>query len=154
MLAFEGVLERGSGGGAYIVVPDEVLADLGRGGRFRARGRLSDVEFRSSTIPIGGGRVCLGVHKATRQAAGVDFGDAVLVEIEPDDDLGRSEVPPELSQALDQESALRDAFESAAPYRRRDWVARIMEARQSATKQRRVARIIEDLRELAAGKAT
>jgi len=87
MLAFEGVVERGSGGGAYIVVPDEVLADLGRGGRFRARGRLSDVEFRSSTMPIGGGRVCLGVHKATRKAAGVDFGDAVLVEIEPDDDL-------------------------------------------------------------------
>src|SRR5438067_95086 len=104
MLAFESVLERGSGGGAYIVVPDEVLADLGRGGRFRARGRLSDVEFRSSTMSIGGGRVCLGVHKATRKAAGVDFGDVVIVEIEPDDDPGRSEVLPELSQALDRES--------------------------------------------------
>lgn len=34
---------------------------------------------------MGGGTVCLGVHKATRQAAGVDVGDRVDIVLERDD---------------------------------------------------------------------
>jgi hypothetical protein len=65
---FEGTLEPASGGGAYVSLPAEVLAELG-GGRLRVRGTLNGVAFRSSTMPMGRGTACLGVHKATQLGA-------------------------------------------------------------------------------------
>jgi hypothetical protein len=81
---FEAILEPGRGGGAFVRLPAEVIAALG-GARLRVRGTLNSVGFRSSTMPTGGGAVCLGVHKATRQTAGVGFGDTVAIHVVRDD---------------------------------------------------------------------
>jgi Domain of unknown function (DUF1905) len=73
------------GGGAFVLLPEEVLAALGGASRTRVTGTLAGVAIASSTMGMGEGRVALGVHKATREAAGVDFGDLVDVEVERDD---------------------------------------------------------------------
>jgi hypothetical protein len=72
---FTGKLEAGRGGGAFVVLPDKILDALGGGSRFRVKGALNGVNFSSSTMGMGGGRVCMGVHKATREAAGVGIGE-------------------------------------------------------------------------------
>ena len=112
----------------------------------RVRGRLNGVEFRSSTMPAGEGRARLGVHKATREAAGARFGDSVRVEFEVDDTPREVVVPAELAAVLDADPLLRARFGRLAPSRRRELVDGVTVAKKPETKQRRVARIVEELR--------
>ena len=79
---FSATLESAGGGGAFVEIPAAVLTRLGGGSRFRVRGRVNGVDFASSTMGMGGGRVALGVHKATRQAASVEIGDVIAVAIQ------------------------------------------------------------------------
>lgn len=143
---FEGTLEPARGGGAFVSLPAEVLAGLGGGTRLRVRGTLNGVGFRSSTMPTGGGAACLGVHRATREAAGAAFGDTVVVEIEVDDAPREAELPAELAGALASEPSLRAAFEGLAPSRRRELASSVAEAKREDTRARRVVRIVEQLR--------
>jgi hypothetical protein len=143
---FEGVLQAGRGGGAYVDLPPGVLAALDRGTRMRVHGRLNGVEFRSSTMPAGGGRACLGVHKSTREAAGAHFGDPVRVEFEVDDTPREVVVPAELAAGLDADPLLRARFDQLAPSRRRELADGVSEAKKPETRRRRIARIVEELR--------
>jgi hypothetical protein len=140
---FEGTLEPARGGGAFVSLPAEVLARLGGGTRLRVRGTLNGVGFRSSTMPTGGGAACLGVHRATREAA---LGDTVVVEIEVDDAPWEVELPAELAGALASEPSLRAAFEGLAPSRRRELASSVAGAKREDTRARRVVRIVEQLR--------
>jgi hypothetical protein len=110
------------------------------------RGTLNGVGFRSSTMPTGGGGACLGVHKATREAAGATFGETVVVEIEVDDASREADLPADLAAALAAEPALRAAFEGLAPSRRRELASSVAEARREDTRARRLVRVIEQLR--------
>jgi hypothetical protein len=66
---FQGVIEAARGGGAVVLVPSDVAEALGGLRQMRVFGTLDGVEYRSSTMPYRGG-LYIGVHKATRQAAG------------------------------------------------------------------------------------
>ncbi|HEY2706208.1 MAG TPA: YdeI/OmpD-associated family protein [Candidatus Dormibacteraeota bacterium] len=143
---FEGTLQPGPGGGAFVNLPPAALAGLGGGTRLRVRGTLNGVAFRSSTMPVGGGAACLGVHRATREAAGAGLGDTVMVEIEVDEAPREVEVPPPLARALAAEPALQAAYDRLAPSRRRELAGSVAEARRDETRDRRVARIVEQLR--------
>ena len=85
MPSFDAVLEHGPSGGAYVVVPDTAFAELGGKTRVRVRGRFGGVGLRSSVVSMGG-RVCVGVHKAVRLAAGVEFGQTATVELDRDEE--------------------------------------------------------------------
>jgi bacteriocin resistance YdeI/OmpD-like protein/uncharacterized protein DUF1905 len=144
---FEGALEAGPGGGALVRLPPEVVASLG-GTRVRVRGTLNGVDFRSSTMPTGGGAACLGVHKATREAAGAAFGDRVQVAVELDQSPREVELPPELAQALAADPALRSAFEGLAFTHRREQAEWIGAAKRPETRARRLGETLERLRTL------
>ncbi len=71
------------------------------------------------------------MHKATREAVGAEFGDALEFEITRDDAPRVLELAPELEAALAAEPALRDRFEALSFTRRRelaDPIARGQEA--------------------------
>jgi hypothetical protein len=146
---FDGQLKAGPGGGAFVVLPAAFLNRLGGGARFRVRGRLNGVEFASSTMAMGGGRVCVGVHKATREAAGVSIGDLVVIDIERDRRPRELELPAELVAAFAEHAALRSAFEAMSFTRRREYVESITGAKRAETRARRVARTLDALRERA-----
>lgn len=143
---FTAVLEAGRGGGAFVVLPDDVLAALGGGSRFRVRGSLGDVAFESSTMAMGGGRVCLGVHKATRHSAGVDIGDDVVVEVERDDRPRTLEIPADLGAALAEDPEARAAFDRLSFTHRREHIEALAGAKRTETRQRRLAAILDRLR--------
>ena len=144
VIRFDAVLESGTAGGAFVKLPDEVVELLGQGTKFRARGTIGGVAYQSSTMPAGSGRVCLGVHKSTRQAAGIGFGEQVCVEIEVDSSPREVIVPLELENTL-VATGLREAFDRLAPSRRRELAAGVAEAKTPATRDRRVAKIVEAL---------
>jgi hypothetical protein len=143
---FSGELEAGRGGGAYVVLPPEVLAALGGGSRFRVTGSLDDVRFESSTMAMGGGRVCLGVHKATRQAAGVQIGDTVTLEVERDERPRQLDIPHDLQAALATDPAAATAFDRLAFTHRREYVEWITGAKRAETRARRVVETLDRLR--------
>jgi hypothetical protein len=143
---FSGRMEAGPGGGAYVEMPADVLAALGGGSRFRVTGTLNGVDFASSAMSMGGGRVCVGMHKATRQQAQVDIGDLVEIRIERDDRPRELSIPPELAEALAADPTAAAAFEKLSFSHRREYAQWIGEAKRPETRARRLDQTMERLR--------
>jgi hypothetical protein len=146
MVSFEAPIQAGRGGGAFVEIPPDSLQELGGGTRFRVRGTLAGVALESSTMGIGAGRVALGLHKATREAAGVAIGDTVHIEVERDDRERAIVIPPEFEAALRDAPDARAFFDRLAPTHRRSYAEWIAGAKRAETKERRLARAIELLR--------
>jgi len=145
MERFEAVIEPGRGGGAFVVLPSSVWEALGASARMRVRGTLAGVPYRSSVMPMGGGRYALGLHKATRESAGVAVGDSVAIEVEVDDEPRDVEVPSELAAALDADPSARAAFEALAPTHRNEYARWVGDAKREETRARRAAQTVERL---------
>jgi hypothetical protein len=135
-----------TGGGALVDVPADAIAALGGLKQMRVIGTLNGLAFKSSTMPAGGGRLCVGVHKAMREAAAVSYGDLVELEIERDDRPRVLELPPELEEALRADPALRERFDSLSFSRRRDLAGPISEAKRPETRAARLERALAALR--------
>ena len=73
--------ERASGL-AVVDVPSDVTAVLGGLKQMRVRGVLNGMEFRSNTMPAGGGILALSVSRKLLDAAGLSVGDEAEIEIE------------------------------------------------------------------------
>jgi Bacteriocin-protection, YdeI or OmpD-Associated/Domain of unknown function (DUF1905) len=142
---FSATLQAGRGGGAFVEVPNEVLAGLGASGRFRVIGTVNGVELSSSTMPIGAGRVCLGVHKATRQAAAVNIGDDVQLEIQLDTRARTLHIPEDLAAALARNAPAAAAFERLSFSHRREYVEWVAVAKRDDTRARRITKTLERL---------
>jgi hypothetical protein len=136
------------GGGALVEVPRELIAALGGVKQMRVLGTLNGLPFRSSTMPMGGGRLCIGVHKATREQVGADIGDLITLEVSRDDAARVLELASELDAAFDAEPELRERFDALAFTRRRELADPILEAKRSETRAARLDRTVRALREL------
>jgi hypothetical protein len=119
------------------------------GGRkqFRVIGTLNGLPIRTSTFPYEGEGLWMGIHKATREAAGVVFGDELRLEISRDDAPRVLELPPELKAAFAAEPRLRDRFESLPFTRRRQMAESVAEAKKPETRAARMEKALATLRE-------
>lgn len=104
------------------------------------------MEFASSTMAMGGGRVCLGLHKATRAQAGVAPGDAIRLTVERNDHPRELHVPPELQDALAGDAAAAAAFERLSFTHRREYAEWVGEAKRPEMRARRVEQTLQRLR--------
>ena len=75
---FRAVVESARGGGHVVEVDRGDAAEIGAKHMTRVRGTLDGADYRSNVASMGG-RLVLGVHKATLQAADRDTGDTVTV---------------------------------------------------------------------------
>jgi hypothetical protein len=137
-VSFRALVESARGGGHVVEVSPDVAATLCAKHRTRVRGTLDEAEYRSNLISMGG-RLVLGVHKATLEAAGRDTGDTVRVTMAIDaEPLPNDEVPVLLDRALKKNARARRAWESMPPSHRRRYVGFITEAKRDETRERRV----------------
>lgn len=137
-VSFRSVVESARGGGHVVEVGPDVAEKLGAKHRTRVRGTLDDAEYRSNLISMGG-RLLLGVHRATLKAADRDTGDTVRVTMAIDaEPLPNDEVPVLLDRALKKNARARRAWESMPPSHRRRYVGFITEAKRDETRERRV----------------
>ena len=89
----------------------------------------------------------VGLSAEHRAGAGVAGGDEVEVDLELDTAPREVAVPDELAAALDAEPAARATFE-ALSYSNKSWhVLQVTGAKTDDTRQRRIARSIEVLRQ-------
>jgi uncharacterized protein YdeI (YjbR/CyaY-like superfamily) len=87
------------------------------------------------------------VHKATREAAGVAFGDELELQIRRDDAPRTLELPTELEAAFAAEPALRDRFDALSFTRRRELAEPITDAKKPETRAARLERALAALRD-------
>jgi hypothetical protein len=132
-----------NGNNVGIDVPEEIVLGFGAGKRVPVTVTLKGYTY-SSTIAVMGGRYLVGVAAAHRAAAGVAGGEELDVTIEHDAGPRTVEVPEDLAAALE-EQGLRDRFDALAFTYRKEHVRALTDAKTDATRQRRLAKIVDQL---------
>jgi Bacteriocin-protection, YdeI or OmpD-Associated/Domain of unknown function (DUF1905) len=140
---FEAVLER-RGQGTVVEVPFDVREAFGQA-RPPVRGTIEGVPFRS-TIAVYGGRSYLGFRRELREAAGVEPGETVAIEVERDDEPREVSVPEDLAAALSEDVDAQAAWDRLSYTHRREYVEALDEAKRDETRRRRLESTIAALR--------
>ena len=129
-----------------VQVPGEIVEALGSGKRPPVRVTINGYSYRS-TVAVMGGEYLIGVSAENRAGARVAAGDEVDIDIELDTEPREVTVPADFAAALDEEPAARQTFERLS-YSNRSWhVLSIQGAKTDETRQRRITKSIEALRE-------
>jgi hypothetical protein len=129
----------------WLVVPLDAKALWGEA-RPPVAGTIDGHPFRGR-LAVYGGETVLGLTKAWRAAAGLKPGDTVAVEIDRDDAPREVEVPPALQAALDGDPEAKAAFDGLSFTHRKEYARWIAEAKREETRERRLAKALEMLRE-------
>ena len=129
-----------------IRVPDEIVEALGKGKRPAVRVTINGFTYRS-TVAVMGNAYMVGVNAENRAGARVAGGDEVDVDLELDTAPREITEPAEFAAALAAEPKARRTFDSLS-YSNKSWhVYQIEGAKTDETRERRIARSIEALRE-------
>jgi hypothetical protein len=140
-LTITGELEPHGPAAAFVLTEDQVQA-VGEGAkRFPVRATINGQTLRLSVARMRG-EYLLGLSKANREAAGVQAGDTVTLELELDAAPREVAVPPALAQALAADPGARQAFDGLAFTHRKEFARWIEEAKRDETRERRVATTI------------
>ena len=145
---FRARLEEARAGGAIVLLPGDVAQALGGLKQMRVIGSVNGVAYQSSTMPYGGRGLFMGVHKATRAAAGVELGEMIDVVVARDDRPRVLELPAELEAALAAKPRLRARFDNLSFSRRKELAVPIAEAKLPTTRDARLQKALNNLREL------
>jgi hypothetical protein len=143
---FRTTIELGGKTATGLEVPAEVVEALGAGKKPPVRVTIGGHTYRS-TVAVMGGRYLLPLSAENRTAAGVAAGDDVDVEVELDREPREVTVPADLAAALDADAPAREAFQRLSYSHRRRHVMAIEDAKTPETRQRRVAKALEMLRD-------
>ncbi|MFE2322586.1 YdeI/OmpD-associated family protein [Streptomyces sp. NPDC059385] len=126
-------------------VPPEVVAALGEGSRPPVTITIEGHSWRSR-IALLRGRHLIGLSHANREAAGVEIGEEVEVEVELDTEPRVVVEPADFARALDEDPAARAAYDVLTYSRKREHVRAIEGAKKPETRQRRIEKAITTLR--------
>jgi hypothetical protein len=144
--SFRTTLLSGGKTATGIEVPDEIVAGFGRGHRPPVLVTINGHTYRS-TVAVMGGRHMIGVSAENRTGAGVKAGDEITVDLELDTAPRVVDLPNDLATALDAEPQVRKYF-SGLTYSQQQWHVQSIEgAKTDSTRQRRLAKSLEILRE-------
>jgi Bacteriocin-protection, YdeI or OmpD-Associated/Domain of unknown function (DUF1905) len=102
--------------------------------------------YRSSVASIGG-RFMLPVSGEVRERAGVAAGDEVDVDLELDTAPREVTVPPDLADALGRDAGAKRFFDGLSYSNKRRLVLAVEGAKSAETRQRRIAKTVDMLRE-------
>lgn len=128
-----------------IRVPDKVVESLGSGKRPAVSVTIKGHTYRS-TVAVMGGVYMVGVSAENREKAQVSAGE-VEVDIEVDTRPREVTVPSDFADALRRQPAANRFFEGLSYSNRLRHVLSIEGAKTTETRQRRVAKAVEALRE-------
>jgi hypothetical protein len=135
------------GPAAAVVLDDDQVSAVGEGAkRFPVRATVNGFTWRTSVTRMRG-EFLLGLNREVRESAGVDAGDTVEVAIELDSEPREVEIPEALARALSDDLDAQAAFERLAFTHRKEYARWVAEAKREETRDRRVARALQMLRE-------
>lgn len=138
------VLEPMGPAGA-IVLDNEQVAQLSAAKAFPVVVTIGDRTGRLRLARMGGKNL-IGFSKAVRAEMGIELGDEIDVVITADTAERTVEIPDALAAALASDPAAKAAFDALAFSRRKEIARSIAEAKQDATRERRLAKALDELR--------
>ena len=102
-------------------------------------GTINGFPFEAVLEPDGQKSHWLKVDRKLSEAAGIDAGDVVTLEIAPAAEEPDPTVPADLKRALaDAAAKTRASWSDITPIARRDWIHWITSAKQAETRERRI----------------
>ena len=135
----------------FVLVPEKVMAAFAPRRRVPVKATVNRHTYRTTIVDMGEGP-CFAVNKTVREATGIARDDRIDVRLELDTDVRTVDVPADLAGALGKR--LRASFDAMAFTHRKEYVEWVQAAKQTETRKRRIAKVIEKMRERAAGAAT
>lgn len=145
-MKFQAVIEDPGGGGAYVTVPFDVEQAYGSK-RPKIIATIDGEPYRGTLVRMGEPCHMLLVLKEIRQKIGKSFGDVVEVEIEADSEPRVVEVTPDLKAALEENPEAQAFFNRLSYTHQKEYVQWIEEARREQTRQARLVKTIEMLKQ-------
>lgn len=127
-------------------MPPEVVAGLGPGKKPAVQVTIGSYTYRSSVASMGG-EFMLPLSAEHRAGAGVAAGQEIEVELQLDTAPREVTVPADLSVALNAEPEAKRFFESLSYSNQLRHVLSVNEAKTPETRERRVAKAMDMLRE-------
>lgn len=129
-----------------IRVPTEVVAGLGTSKQPAVRVTVGGHTYRSH-VAVRGGDFLVPLSAENRSSAGVAAGDEVEVDIALDTEPRELVVPTDFAEALDADAEARRAFDALSYSGKRGYVYPIEDAKTAETRQRRIAKAVNVLRD-------
>lgn len=145
-MKFKATLELSKRTATGIHVPDGIVEALGGGKKPAVKATIGSYTYRTS-IGSMGGKFMLPVSKENREGAGIQAGDEIEVELELDAEPRVLIVPEDLEEALNRHEEARRFFEGLSYSNKRRFVLNIEGAKSAETRQRRIEKSVELLRE-------
>ena len=145
-MKFHSTVELGGKTATGIQVPDDVVEALAAGKRPAVTVSVGAHTYRTTVAPMAG-KFFVPLSAENRNAAGVEAGDDVEVDIDLDTEPRVMEAPDDLAQALSLEERAQQFFDPLSYSRRRAYVDWITSAKKPETRERRVGQAVEMLAE-------
>jgi hypothetical protein len=143
---FRTALWTAGGNNVGIVVPEKVVLGFERGKRVPVVVTIDGGYQYRNTIATMGGQYLISFNAATRAATGLGAGDEVEVRLDVDDAPRVVEVPDDLAPELAGDKVAKAAWHALSYSRQRAHAESITGAKAEATRAKRVANVLADLR--------
>jgi hypothetical protein len=135
-----------SGNNTGIVVPVQIIEQLGAGKRPPVLVNVNGYEYRS-TAAVMGGKHMIGISAAVRAATGLKGGDPIRVVLTVADTPREVDVPADFASALAAEEGVAAFFEKLSNSLQRYHVDNVNGAKTEQTRQRRIEKAVALFRE-------
>ncbi|SMX68235.1 YdeI/OmpD-associated family protein [Brevibacterium aurantiacum] len=131
------------GNNVGIEVPEDIVLGFGVGKRVPVIVTIAGYSYPSTTAVMGG-KFLLPLAKEHREASGVSGGETHEVTLTHDTSSRETPVPDDLAEALGT-AGVREVFDGLAPSKRKEHVWQVESAKAEATRERRIAKIVDSL---------
>jgi len=143
---FRALIEDAGNGGAYVCIPFDVEQAFGKK-RVKVLAIIEGVPYRGSLVRMGTECHLLPVLKEIRQQLGKAIGEEIEVTVEEDTLPRQVVVPADLAQALATDTTAQAFFERLAYTHQKEYVKWIEEAKRPETRQARIIKTVEMLKQ-------
>ncbi len=127
-------------------IPSEVVEKLGAGKKPPVKVTINGYTYRN-TIAVMGGVYMIGVSALHREGAKIKGGDKITVNIELDTEERIAEVPADLEKRLKKDPVAKKNFDALSYSKKRAFIIPINDAKTEETRQRRIEKTLELLKE-------
>jgi len=142
---FDATIQGEGGGGAFVILPFDVEAELGSK-RPKVKVTFDGVPYRGTAVRMGSPDHFLIIRKDIREQIGKQLGDEVAVSVELDTEPRVVEVPSDFAEALKSFPEARAFFDKLSYTHQKEYVRWITEAKRAETRERRINKGVEMLR--------
>ena len=130
---------------SFLVLPTAASRQLPTRSMVTVDGTLAGHPFQATLEPDGNGGHWLKVEKKLRDAAGVEVGDSIALEIAPVEKEPEPKVPADLKQALAGDAAAKATWVDITAVARRDWIHWITSGKKAETRVKRIDTALDKL---------